>query len=127
MAAAEVVRPEPVRPPPPPMLGLTEDDNIESYLSIFERTATRNQWPRAEWASILAPYLKRPAPQVVEQVACEGLIYAMPDYLAQQVRRHPFKDMNSLLEVLERQLAVTQVGGCDGSSRGSRQGRAAVH
>ncbi|XP_028664099.1 tigger transposable element-derived protein 1-like [Erpetoichthys calabaricus] len=58
LAAAEAVRPEPTRPPPPPMLALTEDDDIESYLSIFERTATRNQWPRTEWASILAPYLK---------------------------------------------------------------------
>ncbi|XP_051785289.1 uncharacterized protein LOC127528454 [Erpetoichthys calabaricus] len=193
LAAAEAVRPEPARPPLPSMVALTADDDIESYLSVFERTASRNQWPRAEWASLLAPYLKGPAQrayhdlpeeeaaqydllkaeiylrygvtsgqqarawrhwrfdpalparaqafeywgklgrwlrpdrnqarQVVEQVACEGLIHAMPDYLAQQVRRHPFKDMNGLLEVLERQLAVTQLRGSDGSSRGSRQGR----
>uniref|UniRef100_A0A8C4X456 C2H2-type domain-containing protein n=1 Tax=Erpetoichthys calabaricus TaxID=27687 RepID=A0A8C4X456_ERPCA len=56
-----VVRPEPARPPPPPIIPLTEADDIESYLSIFERTATQDQWPRAEWASILAPYLKGPA------------------------------------------------------------------
>ncbi|XP_039632302.1 uncharacterized protein LOC120543332 [Polypterus senegalus] len=36
-------------------------DDIESYLGIFERTATWNQWQQTEWASILAPYLKGPA------------------------------------------------------------------
>uniref|UniRef100_A0A8C4S663 SCAN box domain-containing protein n=1 Tax=Erpetoichthys calabaricus TaxID=27687 RepID=A0A8C4S663_ERPCA len=64
--------------------------------------------------------------QIVEQVACEGFINAMPDYLAQQVRRHPFNDMKSLLDVLERQLAVNRVGGPERTARGSRQGRVAT-
>uniref|UniRef100_A0A8C4RYV7 SCAN box domain-containing protein n=1 Tax=Erpetoichthys calabaricus TaxID=27687 RepID=A0A8C4RYV7_ERPCA len=59
---------------------------------------------------------------IVEQVACEGFINGMPEYLAQQVRRHPFTDMKSLLDVLERQLAVNQGGAAERSVRGTRQG-----
>ncbi|KAG2463035.1 NFKB2 factor, partial [Polypterus senegalus] len=58
LATAETVRPDPPRPAPPPLVPLSEADDIESYLGIFERTATRNQWQRSEWPSILAPYLK---------------------------------------------------------------------
>ncbi|KAG2463338.1 CCD39 protein, partial [Polypterus senegalus] len=65
------------------------------------------------------------ARRVVEQVACEGLMNAMPNSLAQQVRRQPYKDMPGLLEVLERQLAVLQLGEAERSARGNRQGRAA--
>ncbi|KAG2457333.1 CY24B protein, partial [Polypterus senegalus] len=66
------------------------------------------------------------ARKVVEQVACEGLVNALPSSLAQQVRRHPYKDMPGLLEVLERQLAVYQAGGLERHARGNRQGRAAT-
>ncbi|KAG2462989.1 TC1D2 protein, partial [Polypterus senegalus] len=45
----------------------------------------------------------------------------MLDYLAQQVRRHPFR-VNGLLEVLERQLVVTQLGESEKPARGVQQG-----
>ncbi|XP_039598812.1 uncharacterized protein LOC120520795 [Polypterus senegalus] len=196
LAAAEVARPEPAQPHPPPLVPLSEADDIEAYLSTFERTATRNLWQRTEWASIITPYLKgiaqkayhdlpideavqydllkaeilshygvtsdqqasewrhwrydpdlparaqgfkfwgkmgcwlRPdinqGRQIVEQVACEGFINAMPDFLAQQVRRHPFQDIKSLLDVLQHQLVVNRVGGPERSARGVRQGCVAV-
>ncbi|KAG2466678.1 AQP10 protein, partial [Polypterus senegalus] len=66
------------------------------------------------------------ARQVVEQVTCEALVYAMPDYLAQQVRRHSYRDMNCLLEVLERQLVVNQMGGSEKPARMARQGQVAT-
>ncbi|XP_039608797.1 uncharacterized protein LOC120528708 [Polypterus senegalus] len=50
----------------------------------------------------------------------------MPDYLAQQIRRRPFRDMKGLLEVVERQLAVNQLGGSEKPARGARQGWAAI-
>ncbi|KAG2458786.1 XAF1 factor, partial [Polypterus senegalus] len=62
------------------------------------------------------------ARKVMEQVACEGLVNAMPSSLAQQVWRHPYKDMSGLLEVLERQLAVFRDGGSERQARGNRQG-----
>ncbi|KAG2466189.1 ZFAN5 protein, partial [Polypterus senegalus] len=57
LAAAEAVKPRPAWPPLPPIIPLSELDDIESYLMIFERTASRNQWLRSEWASILVLYL----------------------------------------------------------------------
>ena len=34
-----------------------EDDDLETFLCTFERTAQREGWPKPEWASLLAPYL----------------------------------------------------------------------
>ncbi|KAG2468124.1 DHRS4 reductase, partial [Polypterus senegalus] len=71
-------------------------------------------------------WLRPEGPQAckaVEQVVCEGPVNAMPSSLAQQVQRHPYKDMPGLLEVLERQLAIYQAGRSERHARGNRQQR----
>uniref|UniRef100_A0A8D0HLU4 SCAN box domain-containing protein n=1 Tax=Sphenodon punctatus TaxID=8508 RepID=A0A8D0HLU4_SPHPU len=62
-APAEIVpAPVPV-PPPAPSWGalqlpeLTPVDDIEAYLSSFERAADACQWPRGEWVTRLVPAL----------------------------------------------------------------------
>ncbi|KAJ7987881.1 hypothetical protein DPEC_G00331190 [Dallia pectoralis] len=40
---------------------LTKEDDIEAYLTAFERTARREAWPVAEWAGLIAPQLTGPA------------------------------------------------------------------
>ena len=36
---------------------LTSDDDVETFLEIFERTAQSERWPQEEWGRILAPFL----------------------------------------------------------------------
>ncbi|KAG8140360.1 hypothetical protein E2320_003046 [Naja naja] len=63
------VMPAPV-PVPPPAPGwsnlqlpeLAPVDDIEAYLSSFERAAETCQWPRGEWMSRLMPALGKPQP-----------------------------------------------------------------
>ncbi|KAL2077928.1 hypothetical protein ACEWY4_025613 [Coilia grayii] len=43
---------------PPKMSPYNEDEDIEHYLTTFERLAVASQWPREAWALYLVPLLK---------------------------------------------------------------------
>ncbi|XP_054841809.1 uncharacterized protein LOC129333892 [Eublepharis macularius] len=47
----------PSRGTPFQLTKLGETDEIDAYLEAFERTAEAAQWPQAQWAFILGPYL----------------------------------------------------------------------
>lgn len=53
------------------LMKLTPDDDIESFLEIFECTALLEKWPEGEWATIVAPFLTGEA-----QKACRNLSHA---------------------------------------------------
>ena len=45
----------------PKLMKLTDSDDIDSFLSMFESTATASGWPREQWATQLYPVLSGPA------------------------------------------------------------------
>lgn len=42
---------------------MTESDDIEAYLTAFERTAKREDWPNETWSDLVGPFLLGPAQQ----------------------------------------------------------------
>ena len=48
---------ERVKPPRPTLPNLYRDDNIESYLDMFERVAEQQRWARELWATQLVGLL----------------------------------------------------------------------
>lgn len=59
MPAVPPVVPSPATWTSPAMPRLEEGDNVEQYLTTFERLATAYRWPQADWAIFLVPYLVR--------------------------------------------------------------------
>ena len=59
------------RAPKDIMTKLTPTDDIEAYLELFERTATRERWPPGEWGNIIAPYLTGEAQRVCRDLSIE--------------------------------------------------------
>ena len=57
------------RPPAEILAKLTPDDDLESYLELFERTAVRERWPGGEWGSIIAPFLSGEAQKVCRELS----------------------------------------------------------
>ena len=48
---------------------LTPEDDLESYLELFERTAARERWPGGDWGSLIAPFLSGEAQQVCRELS----------------------------------------------------------
>lgn len=48
---------ERIKPPRPTLQKLSKEDDIESYLDMFERVAGQQEWPKELWATQLAGLL----------------------------------------------------------------------
>nr|XP_032627987.1 zinc finger and SCAN domain-containing protein 31-like isoform X1 [Chelonoidis abingdonii]XP_032627989.1 zinc finger and SCAN domain-containing protein 31-like isoform X1 [Chelonoidis abingdonii]XP_032627990.1 zinc finger and SCAN domain-containing protein 31-like isoform X1 [Chelonoidis abingdonii] len=52
----------------PPLLDLTPEEDIETYLASFEQVAEACQWPRGEWVTRLVPTLNGKARQAISNL-----------------------------------------------------------
>ncbi|KAM9308293.1 uncharacterized protein PAF06_012480 [Gastrophryne carolinensis] len=57
--------------PPGSLTKLSETDDIESFLKVFERVAQANKWPEDQWVLHLAPFLTSKALQAYSQMRTE--------------------------------------------------------
>ncbi|KAK0150978.1 hypothetical protein N1851_007922 [Merluccius polli] len=52
----------------------TEADDVETFLLTFERTATREGWPRAQWTDLIAPFLSGAAQSAYQDLCMEEAV-----------------------------------------------------
>lgn len=53
------------------MQKMTATDNMEAYMAMFERIATREGLPEKDWADVLAPFLTADPQQAYCNLASE--------------------------------------------------------
>ncbi|KAK0131378.1 hypothetical protein N1851_033921 [Merluccius polli] len=52
----------------------TEADDVETFLLTFERTATREGWPRAQWTDLITPFLSGAAQSAYQDLCMEEAV-----------------------------------------------------
>ncbi|KAK0132836.1 hypothetical protein N1851_032051 [Merluccius polli] len=52
----------------------TETDDVETFLLTFERTATREGWPRVQWTDLIAPFLSGAAQSAYQDLCMEQAV-----------------------------------------------------
>ena len=64
----QATRDPPTTAPTSRLTKLGPDDDVEAFLETFEQVATRESWPEAQWAYIVAPFLTGPAQQASQDL-----------------------------------------------------------
>ena len=67
----QATRDPPITAPTSRLTKLGPDDDVEAFLETFEQVATREGWPEAQWACIVAPFLTGPAQQASQDLPPE--------------------------------------------------------
>lgn len=55
---------------------MTREDDVETYLDLFEKTAQRERWPRADWANLILPLLTGEA----QKACCDLTVHEATNY-----------------------------------------------